>query len=50
MADQLLKCGTSIGANVSEAGGGTNQKRFYSKDVHSLQRSQRNEILVAANK
>jgi four helix bundle protein len=31
LAKQLLRCGTSIGANVEEAIGGQSQKDFYAK-------------------
>ncbi len=46
LSKQLLRSGTSIGANVEEAIAGLSKKRFYCKDVNLLKRITRNTLLV----
>ncbi len=46
LSRQILKSGTSIGANVEEAIGGISKKDFRAKNVHFIQRSKRNSLLV----
>lgn len=45
-ADQLLRSGTSIGANVEEANAAISKKRISFKNEHLLKRSTRNQILA----
>lgn len=46
LSKQLLRSGTSVGANVSEAMAAQSKKDFINKNVHSFKRSKRNKILV----
>ena len=46
LSKQLLRCGTSIGANVEEADAGSEQKGFPNKDGHRIKRIPRDEILA----
>lgn len=39
LSKQLLRCGTSIGANIEEAIGGQSGKDFFCQTYYSLQRS-----------
>ncbi len=48
LSKQLLRAGTSIGANVEEAIGGAYRTGFFREDEYSLQRSQGNPLLVAS--
>jgi hypothetical protein len=50
IASQLLRSGTSIGANVEEALAGKSKKDFFAKNVHRFERSQRNKLLAPINK
>ena len=46
MSKQLLRCGTSIGANVAEAQRGQTKADFLRKNVYCVERSQRNPVLA----
>ena len=46
LSKQLLRCGTSIGANVAEAQRGAEQGGFYRQDEYCSERSKRNRILA----
>ena len=48
ISNQLLKSGTSIGANVREAIQGQSKRGLYGKDADSAKRSKRERILVGA--
>ncbi|HWA85626.1 MAG TPA: four helix bundle protein [Opitutus sp.] len=50
LIDQLVGCGTSIGANYCEASEGVSKKRFPPHHRPLLEGSQRNEILSACNR
>lgn len=45
LSKQVLRSGTSIGANVEESIGGQSDKDFFIKIKHFLQRSPRNNLL-----
>lgn len=49
-ANQILRSGTSIGANICETGAGQSKKDFIAKNGDFIQRSKRNQILVATFK
>ena len=48
IANQLLKSGTSIGANLHEAQQSESKKRLYSQIEDSIKGNRRNQILVIA--
>jgi len=50
ISKQLLRSGTSIGANVEEATAGQSRKRLPLQDVDRFKRGQRNAILAAASR
>jgi four helix bundle protein len=45
LSKQLLRSGTSIGADIEEAIGGQTDKDFFCQTYYCLQRSQRNALL-----
>lgn len=47
LSKQLLKSGTSIGANVHEAQTAQSKKRLYHKDGNCILRSKRNRLLAS---
>jgi len=49
LSKQLLRAGTSIGANVQEAQAAQSKKRFCCKDGNCLQGGEGNKVLVAAS-
>ena len=50
LMDQLLRSGTSIGANVEEALAAQSKKDFVAKMSNSLKRGERGSLLVEAHK
>lgn len=46
VSKQLLKSGTSIGANVEEASAAQSRRDFIIKNVNCIKRSKRNKILA----
>ena len=50
LSKQLLRSGTSIGANVAEAKGAISVIRFLCQNIYSLQRNLRNQILAFSAK
>jgi len=45
LSKQLLRCGTSIGANIEEAIGGQSEKDFFAKTYNLIQRSKEKHII-----
>ena len=46
LAKQILRSGTSIGANLTESEHAISKKRFFSKSSYCIQRMCRNSILA----
>lgn len=46
LSKQLLRSGTSIGANIEESIGGQSEKDFYYQTFNFVQRNTRNNVLA----
>ena len=49
LSKQVLRSGTSIGANLEESRGAQTPSEFSNKNLHRIQRSKRNLILAASS-